>query len=144
MAVAEEWGFYGGLGKIERYYFSNMLYLMHFPSNFSFFFSSIVVRLSESLYTVKSVGENSKRVDELNRLAGFSAESSCLPAGFHEAIKFDTIEKPHLCSVGGDSNRSLELTLHGHTMYIDSDISNELRIKVEFSFVLKVSCFFLY
>ncbi|GLT25651.1 hypothetical protein SLA2020_007690 [Shorea laevis] len=88
------------------------------------------VRLSESLYTVKSVGENSKRIDELKRLAGFSAEKSCLPAGFHEAIKFDMIEKPHLCSVGGDSSRSLELTLSGHTMYIDSDISKELRKKV--------------
>ncbi|GLT74203.1 hypothetical protein SLA2020_460140 [Shorea laevis] len=88
------------------------------------------VRLSESLYTVKGTGENGMQVDELKRLVGFTAEKSCLPAGFHEAIKFDTVEKPRLHSSGGDTNRSMDSTLSGHTIYIDPDISNELRNKV--------------
>ncbi|GKV00032.1 hypothetical protein SLEP1_g12794 [Rubroshorea leprosula] len=70
------------------------------------------------------------QVDELKQLVGFTAEKSCLPAGFHEAIKFDTVEKPHLHSSGGDTNRSMDSTLSGHTIYIDPDISNELRNKV--------------
>ncbi|GLT97198.1 hypothetical protein SLE2022_147740 [Rubroshorea leprosula] len=88
------------------------------------------VRLSESLYTVKGTGENGMQVDELKQLVGFTAEKSCLPAGFHEAIKFDAVEKPHLHSSGGDTNRSMDSTLSGHTIYIDPDISNELRNKV--------------
>ncbi|XWS17570.1 hypothetical protein CRYUN_Cryun33cG0078600 [Craigia yunnanensis] len=89
------------------------------------------VRLSESLYIVKGVGEHGTRVDELNRLAGSTAsESSCLPAGFHEAKKIHMIEKPHVQFSGRVPNKSMDSTLSGHTMYIDSDISDELRNKV--------------
>ncbi|OMO86446.1 hypothetical protein COLO4_21162 [Corchorus olitorius] len=89
------------------------------------------VRLSESLYTVKGVGEHSMRVDELSRLAGSTAtESSCLPAGFHEAKKFDMVGKPYVQFSGRGPDKSADSTLSGHTMYIDSDISDELRNKV--------------
>ncbi|XWS26497.1 hypothetical protein CRYUN_Cryun26dG0036900 [Craigia yunnanensis] len=89
------------------------------------------VRLSESLYTVKGVGEHGMRVDELNRLVGSTAsESSCLPAGFHETKKIDMIEKPLVTFSGRVPNKSMGSTLSGHTMYIDSDISDELRNKV--------------
>lgn len=88
------------------------------------------VRLSESLYTVKNTGENGTRVDELNRLVGVTSEKSCLPAGLYEAKKFDSIEKPHLQSSWEDSNRSSDSTLSGRCIFIDADISNELRKKV--------------
>ncbi|XVE97782.1 hypothetical protein REPUB_Repub03eG0048400 [Reevesia pubescens] len=89
------------------------------------------VRLSESLYTVKHVGEHGRRVDELNRLVdSTTSNSSCLPPGFHEAKKIDIIEKPHVRFSGRDPNRSMDSALSGHTMYIDSDISDELRNKV--------------
>ncbi|KAK6273781.1 BRCT domain - like 10 [Theobroma cacao] len=89
------------------------------------------VRLSESLYTVKGVGEHGTRVDELNRLVRSTAtESSCLPAGFHEGKKFGMMEKPNVRFSGRDPNKSMDATLSGHTMYIDSDISDELRSKV--------------
>ncbi|XVE53818.1 hypothetical protein DITRI_Ditri03aG0032600 [Diplodiscus trichospermus] len=89
------------------------------------------VRLSESLYTVKGVGEHGMRVNELNRLVGSTAsESSCLPAGFLEAKKIDMIEKPNVRSSGRVPNKSMDSTLSGYTMYIDSDISDELRKKV--------------
>lgn len=88
------------------------------------------VRLSESLYTVKNTGENGARVDELNRLVGVTSEKSCLPAGLYEAKKFDSIEKPHLQSSWEDSNRNTDSSLSGRTIFIDADISNELRKKV--------------
>ncbi|MBA0865090.1 hypothetical protein Goshw_008875 [Gossypium schwendimanii] len=72
-----------------------------------------------------------KRNDELNRLAGSTAsESSCLPAGFHEAKKLDMIGKPNVRYSGRVLNRSMDSVLSGHTIYIDSDISVELRNKV--------------
>ncbi|MBA0774084.1 hypothetical protein Gotri_009320 [Gossypium trilobum] len=89
------------------------------------------VRLSESLYTVKGAEEHAACVDELNRLAGSTAsESSCLPAGFHEAKKLDMIGKPNVRYSGRVLNRSMDSVLSGHTIYIDSDISVELRNKV--------------
>lgn len=90
------------------------------------------VRLSESLYYVKNVGENGVRMDELNRLIGFSgAENSCLPAGMFENAKQSVMtEDPHLWFSGRESKRSVDSTLSGHSMFIDSDISAELRNKV--------------
>ncbi|XP_039071574.1 uncharacterized protein LOC120218745 [Hibiscus syriacus] len=89
------------------------------------------VRLSESLYAVKGIGEHVTPEDELNRLAVSTAsKSSCLPAGFHDAKKIDTIETPHARFYQRGPNKSLNSMLYGHTMYIDSDISVELRNKV--------------
>ncbi|KAM7275290.1 hypothetical protein ACFE04_017156 [Oxalis oulophora] len=81
------------------------------------------VRLSESLYNIKSVGDNGVRLDELNRLVGFSsAENSCLPAGILEAHKLN------MRFSGKDSNKTTDTdsVFMGHTMYVDSDISAEL------------------
>uniref|UniRef100_A0A2N9FIL9 BRCT domain-containing protein n=1 Tax=Fagus sylvatica TaxID=28930 RepID=A0A2N9FIL9_FAGSY len=87
------------------------------------------VRLSETLYSVKNSGENGMRLDEFNRLAGFSGtENSCLPVVTHGAKQFDMIEKPRFS--GREFNRSSGSTLSGHSMYVDPDISAELRNKV--------------
>ncbi|KAM3759052.1 hypothetical protein ACB098_01G091800 [Castanea mollissima] len=87
------------------------------------------VRLSESLYSVKNCGENGMRLDELNRLAGFSGtENSCLPVGTLGAKKFDMIEKSRFS--GREFNRSTSSTLSGHSLYVDPDISAELHNKV--------------
>ncbi|MBA0703416.1 hypothetical protein Golax_015741 [Gossypium laxum] len=88
------------------------------------------VRLSESLYTVKGVGENGSRVDELKRLVSTASESSCLPSSFHDTKKIDMVEKPHVRYSRSDPKNSLSSMLSGHTLYIDSDISDELRNKV--------------
>ena len=94
---------------------------------------SVSVRLSESLYYVKNVGENGVRMGELNRLIEFSgAENSCLPVGMFENAKQSVItEDPHLWFSGRESKRSVDSTLSGHSMFIDSNISAELRNKVE-------------
>ncbi|KAK8513693.1 hypothetical protein V6N13_002421 [Hibiscus sabdariffa] len=89
------------------------------------------VRLSESLYRVKGIGEHVTLEAELNWFAESSAsESSCLPASFHVAKKIDMREKPHAQFSTRVPNRSMNLIFSGHTMYIDSDVSDELRNKV--------------
>lgn len=53
------------------------------------------MRLSESLYSIKSFGQNGIRLDELNRLVGFSGtENSCLPVGAHGTKHLNTTEEP--------------------------------------------------
>ncbi|XP_065850565.1 uncharacterized protein [Euphorbia lathyris] len=89
------------------------------------------VRLSESLYSVKTVGGNDVKLDDLNRLVGFSGtENSCLPVGINDAKQFDVAEGLHKRLSGRSSNRSIDSTLSGSSIYIDSDISDELRNKV--------------
>lgn len=91
------------------------------------------MRLNESLYHVKNVGENGVHKDEMNRLVGFSgAENSCLPVGLFENAKQSVMtEDPQLWFSGRESKRSMDSTLSGNSMFIDSDISVELRNKVE-------------
>ena len=89
------------------------------------------MRLSESLYSVKSVGENNVRLDDLNRLVGISStENSCLPVGINDAKKFDVTEGLHKQSSARSSNRSIDSILTGNSVYVDSEISDELRNKV--------------
>ncbi|EXB74916.1 hypothetical protein L484_018625 [Morus notabilis] len=82
-------------------------------------------RLSESFYKVKSFGENAMPLDELNRLTGFSgAENSCFPVGVR------TAEELNVRFPGKQSDRCYDSTLSGQSMYVDLDISAELRNKV--------------
>ena len=94
------------------------------------------MRLSESLYSVKRAGENGMPLGELNQLVGLpGAEKSCLP---HEIFK---AEKPlsatglsHLQSSRKEL-RSGGAVLSSDCIYIDSDISTEMKKKVNFGFV---------
>ncbi|XP_031287014.1 uncharacterized protein LOC116145708 isoform X1 [Pistacia vera] len=87
------------------------------------------VRLKESLYTVKSIKEYGMHLDKLNRLQT-GTNNSCFPAGIYDAKQFDVNAKPNKHFSERDSNRSMDSTLSGHSMYVDSDISEELRNKV--------------
>lgn len=72
------------------------------------------------------------QLDKLNRLVGFTGtENSCLPAGIYEGKQFS----------GRESNASTNFTLSGHSLYIDSDISEELRNKVTF---IRIDSIFLH
>ncbi|XP_039004980.1 uncharacterized protein LOC120132238 [Hibiscus syriacus] len=85
------------------------------------------VRLSESFYSMKGIGEHVTTADELNLLAeSTTPESSCLD----EANKTSMREKQHAQFSRRVPNRSMNSAFSGHTMYIDSDISVELRNKV--------------
>ncbi|XP_062097071.1 uncharacterized protein LOC133803128 [Humulus lupulus] len=87
------------------------------------------VRLSETLYRIKSLGEN-KALDDWNRLTGFTgAENSCLPVGVRGTSQSETSEE-HARFSGRASERNDDFTLSGHSMYVDLDISAELRNKV--------------
>ncbi|KAM7258378.1 hypothetical protein ACFE04_014119 [Oxalis oulophora] len=89
------------------------------------------VRLSESLYNIKSVGENSFRLDELNRLVGFgSTENSCLPAGIRENPKLNTVPLSRFSAKEPTKTTVSNSVLSDHSMYIDSDISTELYKKI--------------
>ncbi|XP_043703864.1 uncharacterized protein LOC122653963 [Telopea speciosissima] len=91
------------------------------------------VRLSESLYSVKTVGERGLQTEELNRLLGFTAtENTCLPVGLRGDTKqySDTLQ-PHT-HVTEKENRKTggAAVLSRHSIFVDSDISTELRSKV--------------
>ncbi|KAJ4951167.1 hypothetical protein NE237_027999 [Protea cynaroides] len=105
-----------------------------FVVNLGWFMDSVKrnVRLNESLYGVKTVGERGLQVEELNRLLGFTGtENNCLPVGVHEAAKqCSTTLQPHLYLTGKENSRSGKAVLSGHSIFVDSDISAELRSKV--------------
>ncbi|XP_077240936.1 uncharacterized protein LOC143881623 [Tasmannia lanceolata] len=89
------------------------------------------IRLNETLYNVKSVGENGFPMRESDRLTGFSdAENSCLPATINEDSKLSNITcQKHLQS-SGKKSRSRESVLANHCIYVDSNISTEMQKKV--------------
>ncbi|GMQ02355.1 hypothetical protein CsSME_00048631 [Camellia sinensis var. sinensis] len=67
-------------------------------------------------------------MDDLNRLSQFvGSETSCLPVAIHEHAKQSGMAVPF---PEKESKRSVESTLSGHSLYIDSDISPELHRKV--------------
>lgn len=85
------------------------------------------VRLSESLYSVRCIGENGM----LNQLAGLpGAEKSCLPLGvFEDERQLSTIWQGHLRT----SRKELlsgDAVLSSESIYVDSDVSAELKKKV--------------
>ncbi|KAF5208059.1 Brct domain dna repair protein [Thalictrum thalictroides] len=89
------------------------------------------VRLSESLYSVKGVGDSGLQV-EFNRLVRVSdTEKSCLPARLHERSKqANTTQQAHLQSSGEDFGASRAVVLSGQSIYVDSEISDDVRRKV--------------
>ncbi|CAH2060848.1 unnamed protein product [Thlaspi arvense] len=87
------------------------------------------LRMSESLYNVKQLGQNSETVDELCGV--FDLEPRCCPRPNQQAVHLGTSKKYHQVSSSGlDSGTSEDMTLADHSIYVDSDISDELRLKV--------------
>ncbi|XP_028777368.1 uncharacterized protein LOC114734045 isoform X2 [Neltuma alba] len=88
------------------------------------------VRLSESLYSVKNYGNNNTNLDDYKLLSGYTnAENSCLPASFLESKQNDKAEEFQRFS-GRESTKNVDLPLSGCSIYVDPDISPELRTKV--------------
>ncbi|KAK4365006.1 hypothetical protein RND71_016364 [Anisodus tanguticus] len=86
------------------------------------------VRLSESLYSVKGVGQGGFSVDDIDGLVQkASRPHSCLPVALPEHNKPpDLFEEPLMHAEREPKPR----TLFGHTFYVDADVSDELRSKV--------------
>jgi hypothetical protein len=86
------------------------------------------VRLTESLYSLKSHGDNSMPSDDFRLLPGYTNTGNCLPAKIHE-IKHTHHGEEFQRFSGRESNRSLA-TLSGSSIYVDPSISSELQNKV--------------
>ncbi|CAJ2643739.1 uncharacterized protein LOC123894189 [Trifolium pratense] len=87
------------------------------------------VRLTESLYSLKSHGDNNMHLDDFRLLPGYTNAGNCLPAKIHEIKHTHHAEELRRFS-GRESNRSLDSTLSGCSIYVDPSISSELQNKV--------------
>ncbi|KAL3500348.1 hypothetical protein ACH5RR_039441 [Cinchona calisaya] len=90
------------------------------------------VRLSETLYGVKSIGEG-VAADDLNRLVhNTGSEKSCLPfSSLQYTDKSDISEGPRLQFPEREyKRRNMSSLLSGYSFYIDADVSAELQSKV--------------
>lgn len=84
------------------------------------------VRLNESLYGVKSFGENYMAKDDLNRIGN---GNSCLSIAMVENVKqSNLIQRSRLHSLE-EKKRSGSM-FSGQTVYVDPDVSAEIRNKV--------------
>ncbi|KAI3801549.1 hypothetical protein L1987_29657 [Smallanthus sonchifolius] len=84
------------------------------------------VRLNESLYGVKSVGENHMAKENLNRTG---SGNTCHPVAMLENVKqCNLIPKSRLHSLEEQKRRGSIFS--GQTFYVDPDVSAELRNKV--------------
>uniref|UniRef100_A0A0E0M1Q7 BRCT domain-containing protein n=1 Tax=Oryza punctata TaxID=4537 RepID=A0A0E0M1Q7_ORYPU len=89
------------------------------------------MRLDESLYSIKNIGENGMPLGEFNRLVGAPvSESSCLPPMmFQEKAFSDTTEKHRLQTSRKEYDHD-EFVFTNDSIYIDPGISGEMRKKV--------------
>lgn len=90
------------------------------------------VRLDESLYGVKNVGENGVLGDSLDGLSHYaSTENYCIPVGLLEHLKqSDTINQPGVRSTVKELNRSMDLILSGSSFFVDTDVPADLQSKI--------------
>ncbi|XP_027904451.1 uncharacterized protein LOC114164122 isoform X1 [Vigna unguiculata] len=88
------------------------------------------VRLSESHYRVKSYGDNNVLMEDFRLLSEYTnADNHCLPARIHQVKKANNVEELQRFSVR-ESIRNSDSTLSGCSIFVDPDISSELRNKV--------------
>lgn len=86
------------------------------------------VRLSESLYSVKTADENTMPTDDLKRLSKIvGSETSCLPASLN--VKTNNFDKAFPLLEKAPKRSGLS-SFSGFSFYIDSDNSPELQRKV--------------
>ncbi|XP_058723046.1 uncharacterized protein LOC131594856 [Vicia villosa] len=88
------------------------------------------VRLTESLYSLKSYGDNNMILDDFRLPRGYTNTGNCLPARIHETKHSHRAEEYLRFSDKEESNRNLDSTLSGCSIYVDPHISSELRNKV--------------
>lgn len=91
------------------------------------------VRMSESLYRIRTVGETGMPTNEFKQLFGDAdSEKSCIPLASREIItKCDIIDRQQLHDAEREpKRRNLRSRLSGFVFYIDPDVSAELKNKV--------------
>jgi hypothetical protein len=92
---------------------------------------SAAVRLDESLYSIRNIGENGQPLGEFNRLVGAPvSEKSCLPPMvFQDKACSDTTQKRRLQAHREEPEHDV-FVFTNHTIYIDPGISGEMKKKV--------------
>lgn len=89
--------------------------------------------MSESHYSIESIGEHGGSRDKLNGLFSYaSAENSCFPMDMLETSKQPgTAIHPQSHSSNKEFRENTESILRGYSMYVDKDVSAELQSKVD-------------
>jgi hypothetical protein len=97
------------------------------------------VRLDESLYSIKNIGENGLPPREFNRLVGVPvSENSCLPPViYQDKACADTIRKHPLQTPRSEDGHD-QFIFKNETIYIDPGISGEMRKKVWYLSLLDI------
>ncbi|KAF9586973.1 hypothetical protein IFM89_039845 [Coptis chinensis] len=89
------------------------------------------VRLSESLYSVKSAGENGLNMKSNHLVRVNDTENSCLPVGLREDTKHSNrTQQAQLLFSEKESGTRADLVLSVKSIYVDSEISDDVRRKV--------------
>ncbi|KAM0848917.1 hypothetical protein ACQ4PT_054066 [Festuca glaucescens] len=89
------------------------------------------VRLDESLYSIRNIGENGRPLGEFNRLVGAPvSENSCLPPMvFQDKACSDTTQKHRLQAHREEPEHDV-FVFTNHTIYIDPGLSGEMKKKI--------------
>ncbi|KAM0823679.1 hypothetical protein ACQ4PT_070714 [Festuca glaucescens] len=89
------------------------------------------MRLDESLYSIRNIGENGRPLGEFNRLVGAPvSEKSCLPPMvFQDKACSDTTKKHQLQAHREEPEHDV-FVFTNHTIYIDPGISGDMKKKI--------------
>ncbi|KAM0848916.1 hypothetical protein ACQ4PT_054066 [Festuca glaucescens] len=89
------------------------------------------MRLDESLYSIRNIGENGRPLGEFNRLVGAPvSENSCLPPMvFQDKACSDTTQKHRLQAHREEPEHDV-FVFTNHTIYIDPGLSGEMKKKI--------------
>ncbi|XP_066390303.1 uncharacterized protein [Miscanthus floridulus] len=89
------------------------------------------MRLDESLYAIKSIGDNGVPLGEFNRLVGVPVnEKSCLPPQIFQDKACSDMTRKHSLQTPGEKGGHDGLVFVNDTIYIDPGISDEMRKKL--------------
>uniref|UniRef100_A0A804Q922 BRCT domain-containing protein n=1 Tax=Zea mays TaxID=4577 RepID=A0A804Q922_MAIZE len=89
------------------------------------------MRLDESLYAIKSIGENGVPPGEFSRLVGVPVnEKSCLPPLIFQDKACSDMTQKHSLQTPGNGGGHDGLVFMNDTIYIDPGISDEMRKKI--------------
>lgn len=99
------------------------------------------MRLDESLYAIKNIGENGLPLGEVNRFIGVPVhEKSCLPPMIYQDKACSNTIRKHLPQAPRKESSNHELIFMNDIIYIDPGVSNEMKKKV-FAELTSFYCF---
>ncbi|KAF8695403.1 hypothetical protein HU200_037637 [Digitaria exilis] len=89
------------------------------------------MRLDESLYAIKNIGENGLPLGESNRFIGVPVdEKSCLPPMIYQDKACSNTIRKHLPQTPRKESSNHELIFMNDTIYIDPGVSDEMKKKI--------------